>query len=91
MQLRGGYIMNLSIEEKAIAMNLAMNIELGNVDLDVLVDVFAEYFNDAAQIISFWKTLTDQSPMIKNVLNIISEKFTLEMNRHKLEEIYLKS
>lgn len=83
--------MNLSIEDKAIAMNLAMNIELGNVDLDVLVDVFAEYFNDAAQIISFWKTLRLESPMIENVLNVLSEKFTIEMNRYKLEEIYSQS
>jgi len=80
--------MNLSIEEKAIAMNLAMNIELGNVNLDTLVDVFAENFNDAVQIISFWKTLTHQSPMLENVINILHEKFTIEMNRYKLEELY---
>ena len=83
--------MNLSIEEKAIAMNLAMNIELGNVNLDELVDVFTENFNDAEQIISFWKTLTSKSPMVENVLNILCEKFTIEMNRHKLEELYTQS
>jgi hypothetical protein len=83
--------MNLSIEEKAIAINLAMNIEQGNVDLNVLVDVFSENFNDAFQIISFWNSLKQKSPMIKDVLNLLHEKFTLEMNRHKLEEIYANS
>ena len=80
--------MNLSIEEKAIAMNLAMNIDQGNVDLNVLVDVFAENFNDAYQIITFWKSLVNDSPMIKDILNKLHEKFTIEMNRHKFEEIY---
>jgi hypothetical protein len=83
--------MNLSIEEKAIAINLAMNIEQGNVDLNVLVDVFSENFNDAFQIISFWNSLKQKSPMIKDVLDLLHEKFTIEMNRHKLEEIYANS
>jgi hypothetical protein len=83
--------MNLSIEEKAIAINLAMNIEQGNVDLNVLVDVFSENFDDAFQIISFWNSLKQKSPMIKDVLDLLHEKFTLEMNRHKLEEIYANS
>jgi hypothetical protein len=80
--------MNLSIEEKAIAINLAMNIDQGNVDLNELVDVFAENFNDAYQIITFWSSLKNKSPMIKDVLNKLHEKFTIEMNRHKLEQIY---
>jgi hypothetical protein len=83
--------MNLSIEEKAIAMNLAMNIDQGNVDLNVLVDVFAENFNDAYQIITFWKSLVNDSPMIKDILEQLHEKFTNEMNRYKLEEIYANS
>ena len=83
--------MNLSIEEKAIAMNLAMNIDLGNVDLNEVVNVFAENFNDAYQIITFWKSLINQSPMIKDVLEKLHEKFILEMQRNKLEEIYLYS
>ena len=83
--------MNLSIEEKAIAINLAMNIDQGNVDLNEVVNVFAENFNDAAQIISFWKTLVNQSPMIKDVLDLLHEKFTIESERYKLEEIYLAS
>jgi succinate dehydrogenase hydrophobic anchor subunit len=83
--------MNLSIEEKAIAINLAMNIDQGNVDLNEVVNVFAENFNDAFQIITFWKSLINQSPMIKDVLEQLHEKFTLEMQRNKLEEIYLYS
>ena len=80
--------MNLSIEEKAIAINLAMNIDQGNVDLNEVVNVFAENFNDAYQIITFWKTLVNDSPMIKDVLEQLHKKFTLEMQRSKLEEIY---
>ena len=83
--------MNLSIEEKAIAINLAMNIDQGNVDLNEVVNVFAENFNDAYQIITFWKSLVNDSPMIKDVLEQLHEKFTLEMQRNKLEEIYLYS
>ena len=83
--------MNLSIEEKAIAINLAMNIDLGNVDLNEVVNVFAENFNDAYQIITFWKSIVNESPMIKDVLEQLHEKFTLEMQRNKLEEIYLYS
>jgi hypothetical protein len=83
--------MNLSIEEKAIAMNLAMNIDLGNVDLNEVVNVFSENFNDAYQIINFWKSIVDESPMIKDVLEQLRKKFTLEMQRSKLEEIYLYS
>jgi succinate dehydrogenase hydrophobic anchor subunit len=83
--------MNLSIEEKAIAINLAMNIDQGNIDLNEVVNVFAENFNDAYQIITFWKSLINQSPMIKDVLEQLHEKFTLEMQRNKLEEIYLYS
>lgn len=83
--------MNLSIEEKAIAINLAMNIDQGNIDLNEVVNVFAENFNDAYQIITFWKSLINQSPMIKDVLEKLHEKFTLEMQRSKLEEIYLYS
>ena len=83
--------MNLSIEEKAIAINLAMNIDQGNIDLNEVVNVFAENFNDAYQIITFWKSLINQSPMIKDVLEQLHEKFTLEMQRSKLEEIYLYS
>ena len=80
--------MNLSIEEKAIAMNLAMNIDLGNIDLNEVVNVFAENFNDASQIITFWKSLEKESPMIKDVIKKLHKKFTLEMQRNKLEEIY---
>ena len=80
--------MNLSIEEKAIAINLAMNIDQGNIDLNEVVNVFAENFNDAYQIITFWKSLINQSPMIKDVLEKLHEKFILEMQRNKLEEIY---
>ena len=83
--------MNLSIEEKAIAINLAMNIDQGNIDLNEVVNVFAENFNDAYQIITFWKSLINQSQMIKDVLEKLHEKFTLEMQRSKLEEIYLYS
>ena len=83
--------MNLSIEEKAIAINLAMNIDQGNIDLNEVVNVFAENFNDAYQIITFWKSLINDSPMIKDVLEQLHEKFTLEMQRNKLEEIYLYS
>lgn len=83
--------MNLSIEEKAIAMNLAMNIDLGNVDLNEVVNVFAENFNDAYQIITFWNSLKLKSPMIKGVLDLLHEKFTIEMNRHRLEQIYASS
>lgn len=83
--------MNLSIEEKAIAMNLAMNIDQGNVDLNEIVNVFAENFNDAYQIITFWKSLVNDSPMIKDILEQLHEKFTLKMQRYKLEEIYLYS
>lgn len=83
--------MNLSIEEKAIAINLAMNIDQGNIDLNEVVNIFAENFNDAYQIITFWKSLINQSPMIKDVLEQLHEKFTLEMQRSKLEEIYLYS
>jgi hypothetical protein len=83
--------MNLSIEEKAIAINLAMNIEQGNIDLNEVVNVFAENFNDAYQIITFWKSLINQSPMIKDVLEQLHEKFVVEMQRSKLEEIYLYS
>ena len=83
--------MNLSIEEKAIAINLAMNIDQGNIDLNEVVNVFAENFNDAYQIITFWKSLINDSPMIKDVLEQLHEKFTLEMQRSKLEEIYLYS
>ncbi len=83
--------MNLSIEEKAIAINLAMNIDQGNVDLNEVVNVFAENFNDAYQIINFWKSIVDESPMVKDVLEQLHEKFTLEMQRNKLEEIYLYS
>ena len=83
--------MNLSIEEKAIAINLAMNIDQGNVDLNEVVNVFAENFNDAYQIINFWKSIVKESPMIKDVLEKLHEKFTLEMQRNKLEEIYLYS
>lgn len=80
--------MNLSIEEKAIAINLAMNIDQGNIDLNEVVNVFAENFNDAYQIINFWKSIVKESPMIKDVLEKLHEKFTLEMQRSKLEEIY---
>ena len=80
--------MNLSIEEKAIAINLAMNIDLGNIDLNEVVNVFAENFNDAYQIINFWKSIVKESPMIKDVLEQLHKKFTLEMQRNKLEEIY---
>lgn len=80
--------MNLSIEEKAIAINLAMNIDQGNIDLNEVVNVFAENFNDAYQIINFWKSIVKESPMIKDVLEQLHEKFTLEMQRNKLEEIY---
>ena len=83
--------MNLSIEEKAIAINLAMNIDQGNIDLNEVVNVFAENFNDAYQIINFWKSIVKESPMIKDVLEQLHEKFTLEMQRNKLEEIYLYS
>jgi hypothetical protein len=83
--------MNLSIEEKAIAINLAMNIDLGNIDLNEVVNVFAENFNDAYQIINFWKSIVKESPMIKDVLEKLHEKFALEMQRNKLEEIYLYS
>jgi hypothetical protein len=83
--------MNLSIEEKAIAINLAMNIDQGNIDLNEVVNVFAENFNDAYQIINFWKSIVKESPMIKDVLEKLHEKFTLEMQRSKLEEIYLYS
>ena len=83
--------MNLSIEEKAIAINLAMNIDQGNIDLNEVVNVFAENFNDAHQIITFWKSIINDSPMIKDVLEQLHEKFTLEMQRNKLEEIYLYS
>jgi hypothetical protein len=83
--------MNLSIEEKAIAINLAMNIDQGNIDLNEVVNVFAENFNDAYQIINFWKSIVEESPMIKDVLEKLHEKFTLEMQRNKLEEIYLYS
>ena len=83
--------MSLSIEEKAIAINLAMNIDQGNVDLNELVNVFSENFNDAFQIISFWNSLKNKSPMIKDVLDLLHEKFTIEMNRNKLEEIYANS
>ena len=83
--------MNLSIEEKAIAINLAMNIDQGNIDLNEVVNVFAENFNDAYQIITFWKSIVKESPMIKDVLEQWHEKFTLEMQRSKLEEIYLYS
>ena len=78
--------MNLSIEEKAIAINLAMNIDQGNIDLNEVVNVFAENFNDAYQIINFWKSIVDESPMIKDVLEQLHEKFTLEMQRSKLEK-----
>jgi hypothetical protein len=83
--------MNLSIEEKAIAINLAMNIDQGNIDLNEVVNVFAENFNDAYQIINFWKSIVKESPMIKDVLEKLHEKFTLEMQRNKLEEIFLYS
>ena len=83
--------MNLSIEEKAIAINLAMNIDQGNIDLNEVVNVFAENFNDACQIITFWKSIVKESPMIKDVLEQLHEKFTLEMQKSKLEEIYLYS
>lgn len=83
--------MNLSIEEKAIAINLAMNIDQGNIDLNEVVNVFAENFNDAYQIITFWKSIVKESPMIKDVLEQLHEKFILEMQRSKLEEIYLYS
>jgi hypothetical protein len=83
--------MNLSIEEKAIAINLAMNIDQGNIDLNEVVNVFAENFNDAYQIITFWKSIVKESPMIKDVLEQLHEKFILEMQRNKLEEIYLYS
>jgi hypothetical protein len=80
--------MNLSIEDKAIAINLAMNIDQGNIDLNEVVNLFAENFNDAYQIITFWKSIVKESPMIKDVLEQLHEKFTLEMQRNKLEEIY---
>jgi hypothetical protein len=83
--------MNLSIEEKAIAINLAMNIDQGNIDLNEVVNVFADNFNDAFQIITFWKSIVNESPMIKDVLEQLHEKFTIETNRNKLEEIYLYS
>ena len=41
--------MNLSIEDKAIAMNLAMNIDQGNVNLEELIKVMNQHWSD-------WKT-----------------------------------
>lgn len=83
--------MNLSIEEKAIAINLAMNIDQGNVDLDSVVKVFLENVEDTIQIINFWYSIKAKSPMIQELLKKLSEKLEIEKNRYLLEEIYHNS
>jgi hypothetical protein len=72
--------MNLSIEDKAIAMNLAMNIDQGNVNLEELIKVMNQYWSDWQDILNFWESVKPQSEMLKSVLD-----------RIYLEYIYLNS
>lgn len=72
--------MNLSIEDKAIAMNLAMNIDQGNVNLTELIKEMNKYWCDWQDIINFWESVKSQSEMLNSVLD-----------RIYLEYIYLNS
>lgn len=72
--------MNLSIEDKAIAMNLAMNIDQGNVNLEELLKVMNQYWSDWQDILNFWESIKTQSEMLNSVLD-----------RIYLEYIYLNS
>lgn len=61
----------LSIEDKAIAMNLAMNIEQGNVNLTELIKEMNHYWGDWQDILNFWEEYKNQSKMLDSILNRI--------------------
>lgn len=63
--------MSLTIEDKAIAMNLAMNIDLGNVDLAELIKEIKKNKAEWTEILEFYNSLSSKNQMLDTVLNRI--------------------
>ena len=60
--------MTLSIEDSAIAMNLAFNIDTGRLPLEFVAKDVAENWQDWKQIIAFWQQHADKSQMLASIL-----------------------
>lgn len=72
--------MNLSIEDKALAMRLAMDIDMGIIDLSELIKEMEKEKESWLEIIEFWNSIHKRSKMIDSVLD-----------RIYLEYLFLKS
>ena len=69
--------MSLSIEDEAIAMNLAMNLDTGRLDFSFIVQDMQENWQDWKQIIEFWQSIRSRSAMIDMLLNRLLLEFQL--------------
>lgn len=69
--------MSLSIEDEAIAMNLAMNLDTGRLDFSFIVEDMQKNWNDWKQIIEFWQSIRNRSEMIDMLLNRLLLEFQL--------------
>jgi hypothetical protein len=69
--------MSLSIEDEAIAMNLAMNLDTGRLDFSFIVNDMQENWQDWKQIIEFWQSIRNRSEMIDTLLNRLLLEFQL--------------
>ncbi len=61
--------MSLSIEDEAIAMDLAEDLYTGLLDLSFVVQDMQENWSDWKQIIEFWQSVRTSNAMIDTLLN----------------------
>jgi len=71
--------MSLTIEDKALAMRLAMDIDMGIIDLSELIKEMEKEKDSWLEIMQFWNSIHKRSKMINLVLD-----------RIYLEYLYLK-
>ena len=69
--------MSMSIEDEAIAMNLAMNLDTGRLDFSFIVEDMQENWQDWKQIIEFWQSIRNRSEMIDMLLKRLLLEFQL--------------
>lgn len=82
--------MSLSIEEKAIAINLAMNIEQEVISIDTVFQALLTNFEELRPVITFWREISNKSPLAKGVLEKLLHKAEIELAREQIKNIFYK-
>lgn len=68
----------LTAEQQRTAVNLAMQVECGTADFDLVLDKFEKYPNLALNIITFWFGFNDMTKSALNTLVMYKSKKYLE-------------